>query len=132
MGDALAAMPADDRTRVEGELERLIAGDVQQYSISYRLRGTDGQLRWFEAYCEASRREDGGVSCVRGITVDVTERVAAQHDALLQASLLDEIDASVVTTDLQGEVLSWNRGAELLYGWSREEAIGSSVYDLIV
>ena len=37
-----------------------------------------------------------------------------------------------MTTDLQGEVLSWNKGAELLYGWSRAEAIGSNVYDLIV
>lgn len=132
MADALAAMPVEDRTRVEGELDRLTAGAVQQYSISYRLAGQDGQLRWFEAYCEARRRDDGVVSVVRGITVDVTERVAAQHDAFLQASLLDEIDASVVTTDLQGEVLSWNKGAERLYGWSRTEAVGSSVYDLIV
>ncbi len=132
MGDALAAMPADDRTRVEGELERLMAGAMQQYTISYRLFGREGQLRWLEAYCEAIRGKDGVVAGVRGITVDVTERVAAQRDALLQASLLDEIDASVITTDLRGEVLSWNKGAELLYGWSRSEAIGSSVYDLIV
>jgi PAS domain S-box-containing protein len=132
MGDALAVMPADDRIRVEGELDRLVAGAVQQYSISYRLRGRGGELRWFEAYCEALRRADGKVSHVRGITVDVTARVAAQHSAFLQASLLDEIDASVVTTDLQGEVLSWNKGAELLYGWTRTEAIGSNVRDLIV
>ncbi len=132
MADALAAMPADDRVRVKGELDRLVAGAVQQYSISYRLCGRDGQLRWFEAYCEALRHADGVVFGLRGITVDVTERVAAQHDAFLQASLLDEIDASVVTTDLQGEVLSWNKGAELLYGWSRTEAIGSNVGELIV
>lgn len=132
MGDALAAMPADDRIRVEGELDRLVAGAGEQYSISYRLRGRDGQLRWFEAYCEALRHADGVVFGVRGITVDVTERVAAQHDAFLQASLLEEIDASVITTDLQGEVLSWNRGAELLYGWSRTEAIGCNVRDLII
>lgn len=132
MRDALAAMPADDRTRVERELGRVVGGAVQQYSISYRLYGRDGQLRWFEAYCEALRHTDGAVFAVRGITVDITERVAAQHDAFLQASLLDEIDAAVVTTDLQGEVLSWNKGAELLYGWSRKEAIGSNVRDLIV
>ncbi|MCW3032846.1 MAG: hypothetical protein JWM60_1191 [Solirubrobacterales bacterium] len=48
------------------------------------------------------------------------------------ATLLDEIDASVIATDMSGTVISWNSGAEALYGWSREEAIGGSVRDLVV
>jgi diguanylate cyclase (GGDEF)-like protein/PAS domain S-box-containing protein len=50
----------------------------------------------------------------------------------LTASLLDEIDASVIATDMAGTVISWNRGAERLYGWSREEAIGTSARELVV
>jgi diguanylate cyclase (GGDEF)-like protein/PAS domain S-box-containing protein len=50
----------------------------------------------------------------------------------LQATLLDQIDASVVAADMQGFVISWNSGAELLYGWSAEEAIGQNARDLIV
>ncbi len=47
-------------------------------------------------------------------------------------SLLEQIDASVVGTDLNGVVISWNSGAEALYGWSAEEAVGRSSRDLII
>jgi diguanylate cyclase (GGDEF)-like protein/PAS domain S-box-containing protein len=50
----------------------------------------------------------------------------------LQDSLLEQIDASVIGTDLQGNVISWNSGAEALYGWTEEEALGRSSRDLIV
>ena len=56
----------------------------------------------------------------------------ANGDPALAGALLDQIDASVVGTDLDGVVISWNSGAETLYGWSAEEAIGRRARDLIV
>jgi diguanylate cyclase (GGDEF)-like protein/PAS domain S-box-containing protein len=50
----------------------------------------------------------------------------------LDNELLDQIDASVVCVDMSGTLVSWNSGAEALYGWRREEAIGRSARDLIV
>jgi PAS domain S-box-containing protein len=38
----------------------------------------------------------------------------------------------VIGADLMGNVISWNTGAEALYGWSEEEALGRSSRDLIV
>jgi diguanylate cyclase (GGDEF)-like protein/PAS domain S-box-containing protein len=48
------------------------------------------------------------------------------------AELYDQIDASVICTDMQGMVIGWNGGAEALYGWSAEEAVGHSARELIV
>ncbi|HEX8714954.1 MAG TPA: EAL domain-containing protein, partial [Solirubrobacteraceae bacterium] len=50
----------------------------------------------------------------------------------LDNELLDQIDASVICADMDGVVISWNSGAEALYGWRREEAIGRSARDLVV
>ncbi len=50
----------------------------------------------------------------------------------LQAALLDQIDASVIAIDMRGTVLSWNSGAEALYGWGREEAIARNIRELVV
>jgi diguanylate cyclase (GGDEF)-like protein/PAS domain S-box-containing protein len=50
----------------------------------------------------------------------------------LHSELLDQIDASVICTDMAGVVLSWNKGAETLYGWSAEEAVGRSARELMV
>ena len=50
----------------------------------------------------------------------------------LQSVLLDQIDASVIATDMTGVVISWNHGAEALYGWSSEEAVGRTARELVV
>ena len=50
----------------------------------------------------------------------------------VDSMLLDEIDASVITCDMTGVVITWNHGAEALYGWTAEEALGRSARDLMV
>jgi diguanylate cyclase (GGDEF)-like protein/PAS domain S-box-containing protein len=54
------------------------------------------------------------------------------RDAGLQSALLDDIDASVIATDMLGNIISWNSGAEAIYGWTREEAVGRSARELVV
>jgi PAS domain S-box-containing protein len=44
--------------------------------------------------------------------------------------LLDQVQEAVIATDLAGRVVYWNRFAEMLYGWSAEEAIGRNVVEL--
>jgi diguanylate cyclase (GGDEF)-like protein/PAS domain S-box-containing protein len=56
----------------------------------------------------------------------------APDQAKVQAALLNQIDASVVVTDTAGTVISWNSGAEALYGWRSEEAIGRKARELVV
>lgn len=55
----------------------------------------------------------------------------AQAQLRFQAQLLSSVQESVVATDLQGQVIFWGPGAEKLYGWSAEEAIGKHVTLLI-
>ena len=45
----------------------------------------------------------------------------------LQATILDQIHDSVVSTDFDGTVLSWNKGAERLFGYRADEAIGRHI-----
>src|SRR5438045_4894631 len=49
-----------------------------------------------------------------------------------ESSVLDQLDAAVVVTDLNGIVTEWNRAASQLYGWTRDEALGRNVVDLLV
>jgi len=45
----------------------------------------------------------------------------------LQAQVLEEIHDGVVTTDRNGTILSWNRGAEKLYGYTEAEVLGQNI-----
>jgi PAS domain S-box-containing protein len=47
-----------------------------------------------------------------------------------QAALLDSVGEAVIATDVGGIVLYWNRAAARLYGWTAQEAVGRSVFEL--
>jgi diguanylate cyclase (GGDEF)-like protein/PAS domain S-box-containing protein len=51
----------------------------------------------------------------------------AQDSARLLSALVDNTTDAVFSTSLDGVIASWNRGAEQLYGWNAEEAIGRHV-----
>jgi PAS domain S-box-containing protein len=105
---ALAKAVADGHGRREVQLER---------SGGERFRAT----------VDVCPMEGGAIACV---IRDVTVQRADQDALRLQARLLDEIDASVVATDLDGLITYWGKGAERLYGRCREEAIGRSIMAL--
>jgi len=48
-----------------------------------------------------------------------------------QAALLDLAPDAILVRAIDGTILFWNRGAEILYGWSKAEANGRVVHDLL-
>jgi PAS domain S-box-containing protein len=48
-----------------------------------------------------------------------------------QASLLDLTHDSIFVRDMEDRITYWNRGAQELYGWTPEEAVGKVSYDLL-
>jgi PAS domain S-box-containing protein len=48
-----------------------------------------------------------------------------------QAQLLDMAHDGILSLDWNGTVRFWNRGAERMYGWTREEALGRVSHDLL-
>ncbi len=56
---------------------------------------------------------------------DVTQRKLAQRELSEKARLLDLSNDAIIVRDFEGRILYWNHGAQELYGWTREEAIGS-------
>src|SRR3989475_4894516 len=45
--------------------------------------------------------------------------------------LLDLVREAVLLVDLSGEIVFWNQGAEQLYGWNANEALGQSPLELL-
>jgi PAS domain S-box-containing protein len=109
-------------------LRDLLAGDRETLELEYPRHGPVMQ-RWFSLH--ATRDTGSGPVRVVLARQDITARRQAEQRASMHAALLDEIDVSVIVTDLNLIVLSWSSGAERLYGWSAQDAIGRSARDTI-
>lgn len=65
---------------------------------------------------------------------DVDRRRELDHSAHAlqeQAELLDRANDAIIICDLKEQITYWNSGAERLYGWSKEEATGSGMQELL-
>ena len=49
-----------------------------------------------------------------------------------QGRMLDAVGQAAIATDPEGRIIYWNRFAETLYGWSRDEALGRDLIGLVV
>lgn len=70
---------------------------------------------------------EGNTIALGIIAQDITERKQAEIKLQEQAQLLDQLYDVVITTDLNGIITKWNKGAERIYGYTESEIIGKSV-----
>jgi len=59
-------------------------------------------------------------------------RARAERESSFQAHLLNAVGQAVVATDAAGKITYWNHSAELLYGWSANEALGRQLNALVL
>jgi two-component system cell cycle sensor histidine kinase/response regulator CckA len=120
----------DDRERVVAGVRGVLDHGGTSWSDQYRYRRAD------DSYVNVMDRgyiaRDGAGTALRmiGAMTDVTERSRSEAAIRFQAQLLNAVQQAVVATDPEGIVIFWNKFAELLYGWTAEEAAGQDIQEL--
>ena len=123
-----------------GKTETQVFGVIGFFSVSFViiLMGESGRriiarLRCAEADLRATQRELE--QKVRDRTATVGERtiVLEQKTAELaqQAAMLDLANDAIFVRSATDTISYWNEGAERLYGWTKQEALGRSPHDLL-
>lgn len=116
----------DDLQRVLA-VNRAANRDHTGFDIDYRVVLGGGEHRHIREVSEPEFSADGKYLGSFGTMQDITEAKRVEDDLRIQAQIIDQIHESVISTDLDGTVTSWNKGAEGLFGCSAEEAIGRPV-----
>jgi PAS domain S-box-containing protein len=77
------------------------------------------------------RNSEDEICGMLGTYLDITDRKRAEEQIAEQAAFLDKARDAILVRDLEGIILYWNKGAERIYGWSSEEAIGRNILELL-
>jgi PAS domain S-box-containing protein len=121
----------DDLAADVGEFNRLVAGEIDRYSLDKRFIRKDGAVLWTLLSVSCARRPDGSVEFFVAILKDVGLRRRAE--AALRESearfrvLTNEAPVGIFQTDARGQLLSVNPTFLALTGLSEAEAFGSDV-----
>ena len=83
------------------------------------------------ATVETNSSINGEQSLFIAIVRDISERKQSQETLLKQAQLLDLANDTIMVRDLNDKITYWNQGAQRLYGWTAEEAVGNSARALL-
>lgn len=103
----------------------------ESFDIEKRYVRKDGSLVWVANSVSPLRDEHGEIKQAAAVVVDITERKRAQEVERRLAAIIASSNDAILSIDLNMRITSWNSGAEKLYGYSAQEAIGRSVMILV-
>jgi PAS domain S-box-containing protein len=120
----------DDEQRVMSVIKHAIE-TKSVFELEHRVITVDGSLGWTFSRAIPLLDKNGRIIEWFGTAKDVTERKKAEDATARQAELIDLSPDAIIVRKLDGTITFWSKGAERLYGWTKEEAIGQDVNVLL-
>lgn len=102
------------------------------FKEEYRFIHRDGRVVWVMAQAMEELDPLGNFRGYVGTLTDITERKLSEEKIRFQASLLDQVKNSVIATDLDEQIIYWNKYSEDLYQWRAEEVRGMHLIEAII
>ena len=114
--------PKTERLLFEKEYRRAMAG---KEAVKFEEHYPEPINTWFEVRAYPS--SDG----LNIFLTDISERKQAEEALLRQAELLDIAHDAILVREIDGTISFWNHGAEEMYGYSKEQAVGRKAQELL-
>ncbi len=134
VGRDLHELISDDPDSAKA-VPRSVVRDGRRWMGITRDRRKDGSRVLTSVSAVPLRDGNGHITGGIGTAADITEQEAAADEVkavgLRLAAVLNAAPQAIVLIDGNGLIIEWNRAAERMFGWLREEAVGRSAADLV-
>jgi PAS domain S-box-containing protein len=120
----------EDRERVGSAISEARKNHTP-YTAEFRVVRVDQSVRWITARGKFYYRNNGDAERMMGMAVDITDRKLAEEVRFRHATVVESSPDAIISKNLNGVILSWNAGAQRLFGYSETEVIGQPIKILI-
>lgn len=117
----------DDLQGALKDIKDHLEGKTEFYENAHRIKHKNGRWIWVLDRGKKILDENGEAVRMIGTHADITEKKELQLKLERQKQIIEQIHDCVILTDLDGYIMSWNRGAEVLLGYTKDEAIGCNI-----
>jgi PAS domain S-box-containing protein len=116
----------EDREKWKGAIDRAI-DRKSDYEVEFRIILPDAATKYIHTVGHPVLNASGDLVEFVGSSTDITERKLAEQATRLLAAIVESSHDAIVSKSLNGVITSWNKGAEWLFGYAAEEAIGQNI-----
>ena len=121
--------PPDDAERDWNLFQKLRIGSIDRYQMEKRYFRRDGSL--FSGRLSISLLNHRPSPLVLAMLEDNTEKKAAEEARSRFAAIIESSEDAIASGTLDGIIISWNEGAQRIYGYTEAEVIGKPITILV-
>jgi len=121
--------PPEDAQKDWALFQQLRAGSIEHYQLEKRYFRRDGSLVW--GRLSISLLKSSSSPLVLAMVEDITDKKKAEEALFRHAAVIESSEDAIASGTLDGIIVSWNTGAQKIYGYTEAEAVGKPISMLV-
>lgn len=125
-GDWAETIHPDDRVEVQKSWS-LSLNNKTLFDIEYRILSKSGNYHFLSVRGIPVFDRGGQFRQWIGTIDDITEKKQTESEIHRLAAIVTSTEDAIISKNFEGKILSWNKGAEKIFGYTAEESIGQNI-----